>query len=92
MEACRTKDVDVVLMDIRMPQLDGLAATERIMAIDDPLRLAYVLATLIDMKPTDKEKAEIEWVIAELPSPTGMSMRPSSMAEYRLSSTVGDSR
>ena len=25
------------------------------MNIDDPLRLAYVLATLIDMKPADKQ-------------------------------------
>ena len=26
-----------------------------VMNIDDPLRLAYVLATLIDMKPADKQ-------------------------------------
>ena len=26
-----------------------------VMAIDDPLRLAYVLATLIDMTPKDKQ-------------------------------------
>ncbi len=35
-DACRTRHVDVVLMDIRMPELDGLAATEQIMAQPDP--------------------------------------------------------
>ena len=43
-EACRTRRVDVVLMDIRMPELDGLTATERIMALPDP-PLVIILTT-----------------------------------------------
>lgn len=35
-EACRTRHVDIVLMDIRMPELDGLAATQKIMAQPNP--------------------------------------------------------
>ncbi|MEL6981695.1 MAG: response regulator transcription factor [Actinomycetota bacterium] len=47
-EACRTRSVDVVLMDIRMPELDGLAATERIMAQDDPPRIVILTTFGLD--------------------------------------------
>lgn len=33
---------DVVLMDVRMPELDGLAATERILAFPDPPRIVVL--------------------------------------------------
>ena len=33
---------DVVLMDIRMPRLDGLAATERLLAAPDPPRVVVL--------------------------------------------------
>ena len=38
---------DVVLMDIRMPELDGLAATEQIMAMSEPPRV--VVLTTFDL-------------------------------------------
>jgi DNA-binding NarL/FixJ family response regulator len=43
-ELCRNRRVDIVLMDIRMPKLDGLAATKRILALPEPPKV-LVLTT-----------------------------------------------
>jgi len=41
-ELARTERPDVVLMDIRMPRLDGLAATERLLAADPATRVVVL--------------------------------------------------
>ena len=43
-DAVRSTGVDVVLMDVRMPVLDGISATEQITALPDPPRV-LVLTT-----------------------------------------------
>ncbi|MEM9132880.1 MAG: response regulator transcription factor [Actinomycetota bacterium] len=47
-EVCASRPVDLVLMDIRMPELDGLAATERILARPDPPRVVILTTFGLD--------------------------------------------
>jgi DNA-binding NarL/FixJ family response regulator len=42
LELVGTATPDVVLMDVRMPQLDGLSATERLMALPEPPRVVVL--------------------------------------------------
>ncbi|MFV0258969.1 MAG: response regulator [Acidimicrobiales bacterium] len=47
-ELCRTRRIDVALMDIRMPDLDGLAATELILTEPDPPRVVVLTTFGLD--------------------------------------------
>jgi len=52
-QRAREGDFDLILMDVRMPHLDGLAATERIRALAMPVSSAPILAVTADAMPED---------------------------------------
>ncbi|MGO4409468.1 MULTISPECIES: response regulator [unclassified Brevundimonas] len=47
---------DLILMDVRMPRLDGLAATRQIRALASPAAAAPILAVTADAMPEDADR------------------------------------
>ena len=56
-EVCRTRRVDVVMMDIRMPELDGLAATRAVLALPDPPKVIVLTTFGLDDYVTEAIRA-----------------------------------
>ncbi len=47
-DACASRPIDVVLMDIRMPEVDGLAASEQILGQPDPPKIVILTTFGLD--------------------------------------------
>ena len=54
-DACRNGDFHIVLMDIEMPEMDGIAATERIRAALPEERVPYIVALTANALSTERE-------------------------------------
>jgi two-component system response regulator AlgR len=44
LQRCRSGDIDLVLMDIRMPEMDGIAAAARLAQLPTPPAVIFVSA------------------------------------------------
>jgi hypothetical protein len=68
--AARNEVFDVVLMDLHMPQLDGIAATRAIRALGDPVRSTVpILALTADAYPETRERCLLAGMNDFLPKP-----------------------
>jgi len=62
-------DFDLILMDVRMPRLDGLEATRRIRCLPNAAREAPILAVTADAMPEDAARCVAAGMDAHLAKP-----------------------
>ncbi len=77
---------DVVLMDLRMPVMDGYAATTRIRAVESRLRRsprAYIVALTADAMPTDRERCLIAGMDDHVPKPVSFTDLEQAFARHK---------
>ena len=55
-DACSRKKYDLILMDVNMPVMDGLEATNRIRALESTSRRTPIFALTANTLPSDREK------------------------------------
>ena len=56
LRAYREKTFDLILMDVQMPEMDGLTATERIRASEGPGKRIPIIALTAGVMKNDREK------------------------------------
>jgi CheY-like chemotaxis protein len=56
LEAVQERKFDLVLMDIKMPRMDGVQATQAIRALDGPLGAIPIVALTANADPDDAKK------------------------------------
>jgi signal transduction histidine kinase/DNA-binding response OmpR family regulator len=54
-EAVRTRDFGLVLMDVQMPEMDGLEATRRIRELDSPMAKVAIVAMTANAMRSDQD-------------------------------------
>lgn len=83
-EACRANDYDLVLMDIQMPEMDGLTATREIRRLDRDGGRAPIVALTANALPGDRERFLEAGMNGYLPKPVNEAILFDTLAEWCL--------
>jgi DNA-binding NarL/FixJ family response regulator len=82
---CRSKQADIVLMDIRMPELDGIEATRRITAAADLAQVKIVVLTTFET-----EDLIVEALRAGASAYLGKDVEPAALLDAIRKVVIGD--
>jgi PAS domain S-box-containing protein len=69
--AAESSDYDLILMDVRMPLMDGYAATRAIRAVPGPRGRVPIIAMTASVMPGDSERCTAAGMDGHLPKPLG---------------------
>ena len=69
--AAESSDYDLILMDVRMPLMDGYAATRAIRAVPGPRGRVPIIAMTASVMPGDTERCTAAGMDGHLPKPLG---------------------
>ena len=69
LEAIQSRPFDLVLMDIKMPRMDGVQATRAIRALDGPERLTPIIALTANADPADAAAYVASGMVAVVEKP-----------------------
>jgi signal transduction histidine kinase/CheY-like chemotaxis protein len=84
-EAARTGAFDIILMDVHMPVMDGLAATRAIRALDGAAGRTPVIAMTADVLPENVERCRLAGMVDHVPKP----VRPEALQNALLRCLTG---
>jgi DNA-binding NarL/FixJ family response regulator len=82
---CRSERADIVLMDIRMPELDGIEATRQITAADDLAQVKILILTTFET-----EDLIVEALRAGASAYLGKDVQPAALLDAIRKVVIGD--
>lgn len=85
-QAARAGDFDVVLMDVQMPVMDGLAAARAIRNLGGPASTVPILALTASAMPGDREACLAAGMTGHLTKPITAAVLHSALGELQLAS------
>ena len=81
-EAARAGGFDLILMDVHMPVMDGLAATRAIRALPGPVAHTPIIAMTADVLPEHVERCRMAGMVDHVAKPIGVEALHAALARH----------
>lgn len=91
-EKCATRGYDLILMDMQMPEMDGIAATKLIRGQDGPNRTVPILALTANAFVEDAERCRAAGMNEHLTKPLRKAVLAAAMARHLTPGTAEPSK